>query len=754
MASTLDDLVNQLHVPGLRLLNEEESAVASALVKQLDNHFKQVKDEGGRIYGDWLPDFHHVSVRLVRKSDHARPILERSILYRIAGAMKDLLELVEVYVDITYATATSPIHGTTIRPRSIETVEFQTLFEDRFKHFSGEVEAVHFTGYYKTRRDSLMYRGTKIVEAESTYSGLYLPITLAIYGGTDATERCEDRLRRMKHRCCRGETLSVCRNLNGLLNPTRLCQQFREDPGQFEKVRRHEELYERAMKLRKSLRDEIKKCAAKEKFLDLMTVALRVVPDDDFGEYVSKHLGLHRQTRETIENVVEKGKSIVRDTGMAILQKLKKENCEEVLPAKLAELFISVVDCTFESDHATWRLDFVAGKDTMALDGDEEVLMIQLKHCNLYKLLENIGMKVSSEDFDKGLISWENEERLAPGQRKIKQLAAKMCFKSIVPDEVQKGTKGMLDATINLHGVSPRSREQYAEAMIGCHCRGKGCEVCCVPLKEFLKKSHSLPMCEPSISPSSASGALGFVTPVVARDLPKMMDEARLLGKRIGVGTLFISKHWEQEVMSVLNPTQDIYVVGRFIRAKTAFEKSRTTIELPNAPGGHFRHQGLAWAKSQKSQLKKDTELPTERGLRLSREEIVSASTRLTCTTGDLPREKTTSRPNECDRSHRQQLRGHLRADVLHSHRSSGTSTAEFTQDPTQLYITPDEDLEDFHSEVPSVYSVAAGTANSGYGMRQDQQFSKRGNGVVTTQRDARRQRERTRQQRLEMDES
>jgi hypothetical protein len=148
-----------------------------------------------------------------------------------------------------------------------------------------------------------------------------------------------------------------------------------------------------------------------------------------------------------------------------------------------------------------------------------------------------------------------------------------------------------------------------------------------------------------------------------------------------------------------------VHHAAHFSRPKqAAFVRSRGAIELPNAPGGLFRQQGLSscTGKSKGGGRFLDMELPVERERRVARTEIISASTRPTCSTGDVTRAPDFHRPSACDRPHRQPLRGHLRGSELHSHRPSRPCTGppqslvEFKEDSVhEKWESPDEDEDE-----------------------------------------------------------
>jgi len=215
MSHDWEALVCKFRMPDLGTLREEASTLSSRLRKQLSDEFRTV--EKGSLYSEWQKHFNTLSVRLFRNPGMPLRSLDQSMLCRLAGATTYLLHYVDAKVDVTYTEEANPIDGTTIAPRTLDqSISLQELFENHVKVFRGSVESVTFTGYYKTQRSRKTLLNDKIVDGLP--SGLYVPAVFAFYAHSEDAERVEDRLFRMKLLCCEGDTLSLCRNLNGLLN--------------------------------------------------------------------------------------------------------------------------------------------------------------------------------------------------------------------------------------------------------------------------------------------------------------------------------------------------------------------------------------------------------------------------------------------------------------------------------------------------------------------------------------------------------
>lgn len=365
---------------------------------------------------------------------------------------------------------------------------------------------------------------------------------------------------------------------------------------------------------------------------------------------------------------------------------------QEVLPTPVAMQLLEAFDnsciysCTGEATNMAEDSDsswiFVAqsqetswgSDDFKPLDGDEEVLLIQLKHCQITPLLLNIGFKLSTPTYTPSIItSWG--DHLSAHQQSLKQLAVKMCFKSFAPKEVIEGTMSLKDM-------------QFQGA----------------PLQEYLDHRNTIPFPCSSISPIYASGALVFVNPAITRDLPDMMEQVRR-SHRVGMGTLIVSKSLQSMVMNVLNPG-NMTIDGSFTQPnRAAFVKSRTVIDLPDAPGGSFRCQGRVSAEDRAGD---GAAAASHQPLPLDSQSI---ETRMTRTTGDLPLEMSESRPNECDWRHRPPLHGHLRVELGADGYSKSTTIHQHSpgqQQPplSMMSVRMHRFLFLSHASIPSVQCV------------------------------------------------
>jgi len=170
------------------------------------------------------------------------------------------------------------------------------------------------------------------------------------------------------------------------------------------------------------------------------------------------------------------------------------------------------------------------------------------------------------------------------------------------------------------------------------------------------------------------NGVIVFVSPAGSKDVPEILKQIEEQGtNRIGLGTMLVSTHLKDLVWAVLNPR---YCTNKGILApyppkNAVFPKKKdgTTTILPAAPGGEFHEQGLE--SSQKAQFRDPDShsAPTPRVHLDVYSHTDSLETRRTRTTGDLPNQTSSNRPNVCDRPHRQILKGTLHGDRFARHR-------------------------------------------------------------------------------------
>jgi len=656
----VDRLASTYHMPRKSCMKDEAGSLATAICQMAGGDGPpafQLVEKGGL----WSKRQQHVTdinVHFFRiPGTHGANGVSRAMVCAFCGAMKQLLEIPSAKVEIVYLSERSPIHHRTIDMRKTIKVPFEKLIKDKLKDFNGAIEAVKFHGYVKT--DAVRIVCTEKGDFESP-PGLYVPATFGIFNRTDAEEDYDDRLTRIEKHCHEGRWLAVARNIRSLLNKTRLAREFARDLRQFPRVKNVHQLCESAGMVQDSLSGAIAACGRLEMLCYLMEAAIRIVRDVDTQTYCKRHMGLLGMTRARLIQSHDECRKRVQQQGLPILLKFRS-SYQNILPFNVTQRLLDAIDGILHVGSGRWRFVISGGPslswpgdDFAALDGDEEVLILQVKRCDRTTLLRNVGFEFSERVVTHHtVISWKEAGRLSPEQRELKELASKAVFRSLVPTDVLQGRKRLEEVQIARHVAPPEifkeesREEEEAEVMT---------------LPTFLKKTGCLQVPDPSISPICAAGAFVFLTPAVTRDLSEMVAQCRRHGFRVGFGTIIVSKHLERLVSSVLRIGQVDFECGFFKI------KSRHTVKNlhRNAVAESFRHQGLT---STKSTLKATAPRYFEDHPIFTNRDADSVETRLTRSTGYQPRHPSPYRPADCDLSYRQPLPGNIRARGFFRHR-------------------------------------------------------------------------------------
>eukprot|EP00930_Biecheleria_cincta_P022604 TRINITY_DN16499_c0_g1_i1.p1 TRINITY_DN16499_c0_g1~~TRINITY_DN16499_c0_g1_i1.p1 ORF type:complete len:703 (-),score=92.66 TRINITY_DN16499_c0_g1_i1:191-2143(-) len=556
--------------------------------------------------------------------------LDRALLMSLASAARHVLEPAQATVSITYAEELNPISSEIMIPRQRETTPLQDLFDRRFQDFQGSMQCVTFGGFSTTKTRSKKTAKKHVGWPTGLVIGTWITISSH---SSSKREPGLDRLRRIEKMCEEGNLIYAARNIKQLI---------RGRSGQ-------------SYELRKMLSEEIDALARWESMFWLLHSAKQVIPDEDLPDYCFKHFGFTGMDCASVDNLISACRGRLSEGGKAILLKIRshlelRSQChtpdsirsfEGIFNEERVKLLSDAIDrCTADQvvgmpkdPNSSWQFEPNSTEMSwsspafQSLDGDEDVLLIQLKHCKLTNLLRNIGLECDTPSYGPGtVIFWSS--RLSPAQEKLKDLARKMCFKSYVPNSVIEGSCLLQDA-------------QFQGAFV----------------LDYLHQHKSLPFPSPSISPVYASGAIVFVNPAIARDVPDLVKCAISSGRPVGVGTLILSKSLQSLVMDVLNPGP-ITIDGAIVQAKNAaFVKARTVIDMPRSPAGFFRYQGILSARSIGcGGVARASEQPNS-----GEGDGDSLGSRRTRTTGDLPVGNSEWRPSECDWPHRQTLPGQLR---------------------------------------------------------------------------------------------
>eukprot|EP00746_Dinoflagellata_sp_MGD_P122980 gnl/MRDRNA2_/MRDRNA2_57724_c0_seq1.p1 gnl/MRDRNA2_/MRDRNA2_57724_c0~~gnl/MRDRNA2_/MRDRNA2_57724_c0_seq1.p1 ORF type:complete len:753 (+),score=130.59 gnl/MRDRNA2_/MRDRNA2_57724_c0_seq1:76-2334(+) len=649
-AENMEKLLGRFRQPDMDFLKRETLNLANReeLQKALKLDSDKAKFEFVRKGGMWNQSHVTDIIVLFRCTERCLGSLDKRLMCSLAGVMKNVLEITALKVKIRYAQET--LDGALLGSRKEVEFSYQDIYDNKLQDLSGQVEALSFFGYIKIR-----LTGCGDPDGSDASPDLVLKTVFTFLASEDDKEDVNDRFGRMKNYCMEGEFMSVARNLRSLLNPKRLLDHFRSCPQDFPDIinaaNARSELHSRAKKLRDQLHEAIEACGHLDSVRHLLQAAQALIADQDLPDYCASHFGLHGMTSERIASVIDFCNQKIQKQGKGIIQYFAAQ-CKQVIPAsELPGLLECFVD-SFGVGQWQLRLNSFPAKSRLtawdSAEGDETVLVVQLKHVNRGAILRNIGYEFSGQIRHETRITWQNDDSLSEDQRTLKEIAWKMCLRSLVPPGVVEGEMQLSDVTLKPEDLVEHCflkrkgvpREEWSAAM---------------PLPTICQKLGCLQLPQPSLSPLYGEGILVCMTPYVTRDLPEMITECIRRGIRVGCGTLICSQHLYGLFMSVLNPTQEVEILGQIAKPgkPTAFEESQLVLDHPRNPAGHFRHQGKLQAKAK-----------TNIGLRLA--ESTSIETRPTYSTGDVPKVSSSNRPSACDRPHRQSLKGSLRADGMH----------------------------------------------------------------------------------------
>eukprot|EP00933_Yihiella_yeosuensis_P073236 TRINITY_DN81859_c0_g1_i1.p1 TRINITY_DN81859_c0_g1~~TRINITY_DN81859_c0_g1_i1.p1 ORF type:complete len:345 (-),score=40.80 TRINITY_DN81859_c0_g1_i1:338-1318(-) len=296
---------------------------------------------------------------------------------------------------------------------------------------------------------------------------------------------------------------------------------------------------------------------------------------------------------------------------------------------------------------------------------------------------------------------------MTAGQKMLYNLAMKMCFKPCVP-------AGVLEDLLN-----PESANSLDDVIAF----GR-------PLPEVLEEHRSMAFPAPCFSPMSVSSALVFLSPAIVGDLGIIVGECHKRNIRVGAGTLILSEHLEGLVMKVLNPTGHRQVIreGVYVQAKrAAFEKSRVPLEFEDALSSRLIAAACAARAPEPRKQKSVHAYAPETSWRAV--DTNSLSTRPTRSTGDLPKQLSTSRPSDCDRPHRQKLHGRIRSGKFQaSSKQSSCLESKVTWQGHRAW--------EGHDEYTSPSSAASASLSAASYCRSDEGHGWNAKGYSDTQQD------------------
>jgi len=212
---------------------------------------------------------------------------------------------------------------------------------------------------------------------------------------------------------------------------------FRTAPHEFPRTNSESKLKEDATNYREELSRDISACSHYDSLYSLLDAAKTVVPDEDMSEHCRQHFGLDGMTYDKVAQLVDACKARLDEMARNILLNFRARFLN-IFPFALANGVCDLIDCIMQDQSPTpWRYVCASsvheswpGADFAAPDGDEEVLIIQLKHCRPTDILRNVGFELT-ETYRRGsILRWQDASQLTPDQSEIKHLASKMCLKS------------------------------------------------------------------------------------------------------------------------------------------------------------------------------------------------------------------------------------------------------------------------------------------------------------------------------------
>lgn len=548
--------------------------------------------------------------------------IDRGHLCHLAGCIQRLFEPplddYESLVGIEYGEELNPIDGS-MSSRQYCQVSFDEIISGRLRNLAGKVENVRFTGVVKSER----------------FEGLLIPVQIGLFSASGRDEHWEplgDRATRMLHQCSQSHYMTAARNLNSMLNKPKLINEFNADRKSFPNIKTVHQLSKKVDATKAAIRPELARYGKLALLCSMLESAISARMHDELDTYCESHFRVRGMSRDVVEKFIVLAHRCMNDHGQIILASARY-TLQEILPFKVSTVIMRCIDGMLPSErwkyvssvgsHA-WRpgikLVEVTGPEEIE---PEEIELVNFKRTSIRPLLKNIGLVVVDED----------------------------CEMDITAAKYSDAHLSSLNISWSRHLTQDQSSIRSIASQMN-----------------FATTTRPFPF--PSLSPEFAKGALVFVNAAVTRDLEEMIRECEQRGHRIGFGMMFCSKAMTDLVMKVLDPKRAMQDSGDFIRTKsTAYTKvdSKVVIELP-------QRLSFSSRKFMSEEARKQTapNFLSDPGLGASHapSDLCSLDTRPTRTTGDLPLRPTENRPNECDRPHRQPLKGHIRGDTFFSNSS------------------------------------------------------------------------------------